>query len=114
LDVALFGHHGTDPVATFLSGLWGKHDLSDATFLADQFGYRTAITRLGLNGRSTTPTETSSKNDLTHSQCGSTVSIIHGWEVGRAFACDLRYLCITTTGSDHTNRSMIERQLTTS
>ncbi|GAA0268318.1 hypothetical protein GCM10009000_100640 [Halobacterium noricense] len=51
LDVALFGRHGTDPAAAFLSGLAKKHDLSDTTFLVDQFGYRTALKRLGLNGR---------------------------------------------------------------
>ncbi|WP_257300408.1 IS6 family transposase [Haloarchaeobius sp. FL176] len=51
LDVALFGRHGTDPAAAFLSGLAEKHDLSNATLLVDQFGYRTAIARLGLNGR---------------------------------------------------------------
>jgi putative transposase len=51
LDVALFGRHGTDPAAAFLSGLAEKHDLSDTTFLVDQFGYRTALARLGLNGR---------------------------------------------------------------
>ncbi|MDL0130265.1 IS6 family transposase, partial [Halobacterium salinarum] len=51
LDVALFGRHGTDPAAAFLSRLAEKHDLSDTTFLVDQFGYRTALTRLGLNGR---------------------------------------------------------------
>ncbi|WP_280587569.1 IS6 family transposase [Halorubrum sp. Boch-26] len=51
LDVALFGCHGTDPAAAFLSRLAEKHDLSDTTFLVDQFGYRTALARLGLNGR---------------------------------------------------------------
>lgn len=51
LDVALFGRHGTSPAAAFLHGLHEKHDLSDATFLVDQFGYRTALARLGLNGR---------------------------------------------------------------
>ncbi|GAA0276013.1 IS6 family transposase [Halobacterium noricense] len=51
LDVALFGRHGTDPAAAFLSGLAEKHDLSDTTFLVDQFVYRTALARLGLNGR---------------------------------------------------------------
>jgi putative transposase len=49
--VALFGRHGTDPVAAFLSGLDEKHDLSDTVFLVDQFGYRTALSRLGLSGR---------------------------------------------------------------
>jgi len=51
LDVELFGRHGTDPAAAFLHGLREKHDLSDAVFLVDQFGYRTALARLGLNGR---------------------------------------------------------------
>ncbi|WP_137290601.1 IS6 family transposase [Natronorubrum halophilum] len=51
LDVALFGRHGTDPAAAFLHGLREKHDLSDAEFLVDQFGYRTALARLGLGGR---------------------------------------------------------------
>ena len=51
LDVQLFSRHGTDPAAAFLHGLREKHDLSDATFLVDQFGYRTALARLGLNGR---------------------------------------------------------------
>jgi putative transposase len=51
LDVALFGRHGTDPAAAFLSGLAEKHDLSDTVFLVDQFGYRTALSRLGLSGQ---------------------------------------------------------------
>jgi putative transposase len=51
LDVALFGRHSTDPAAAFLHGLHERHDLSNAEFLVDQFGYRTAIARLGLNGR---------------------------------------------------------------
>jgi putative transposase len=51
LDVALFGRHGTDPAAAFLSGLDEKHDLTDTVFLVDQFGYRTALSRLGLSGQ---------------------------------------------------------------
>ena len=51
LDVQLFGHHGTDPAAAFLHGLREKHDLSEAVFLVDQFGYRTALARLGLTGQ---------------------------------------------------------------
>jgi len=51
LDVELFGRRGTDPAAAFLHGLREKHELSDAVFLVDQFGYRTALSRLGLNGR---------------------------------------------------------------
>ena len=51
LNVQLFGRHGTDPAAAFLHGLREKHDLSEAVFLVDQFGYRTALARLGLNGQ---------------------------------------------------------------
>ncbi|ELY72930.1 transposase [Natrinema pellirubrum DSM 15624] len=48
LDVALFGRHGTDPAAAFLHRLTEKHDLSEAEFLVDQFGYPTSLSRLGL------------------------------------------------------------------
>ncbi len=51
LDVALFGRHGTNAAAAFLQKLREKHDLSDAEFLVDQFGYRTPLSRLGLSGR---------------------------------------------------------------
>ncbi|WP_435362345.1 IS6 family transposase [Haloarchaeobius sp. DFWS5] len=51
LDATLFRRHGTNPAAAFLFGLAEKHDQSDAVFLVDQFGYRTALARLGLNGR---------------------------------------------------------------
>ncbi len=51
LDVALFGRHGTDPAAAFLQKLQENHDLSEAEFLVDQFGYRTALARVGLSGR---------------------------------------------------------------
>jgi putative transposase len=51
LDVALFGRHGTDPAAAFLHRLNEKYGLSDTVFLVDQFGYRTALDRLGLSGR---------------------------------------------------------------
>jgi putative transposase len=50
LDVALFGRRGTDPAAAFLHGLTEKHDLSEAVFLVDGFGYPTALSRLGLKG----------------------------------------------------------------
>ncbi len=51
LDAQLCSRHGTDPAAAFLYGLREKHDLSEAVFLVEQFGYRTAFARLGLNGR---------------------------------------------------------------
>ncbi len=50
LDVASFGRHGTEPAAAFLHRLREKHDLSEAEFLVDQFGYRTALAQLGLSG----------------------------------------------------------------
>ncbi len=40
LGVDLFGSHGKDPAAAFLYGLSEKHDLSEAVFLFDGFGYR--------------------------------------------------------------------------
>jgi len=51
LDVALFSRHGTDPAAAFLEKIHEKHDFSKAEFLVDQFGYRTALSRVGLSGR---------------------------------------------------------------
>ena len=51
LDVQLFKRHGTDPAAAFLHGIVEKHDCEDTVFLVDQFGYRTALSRLGLSGR---------------------------------------------------------------
>ncbi len=51
LDVALFGRHGTDPAAAFLHRLTEKHDLSEAEFLVDAYGYLTALARLGLSGQ---------------------------------------------------------------
>ena len=51
LDVALFKRHGIDPAAAFLHGVIEKHDCSEAVFLSDAFGYRTAFYRGGINGR---------------------------------------------------------------
>ena len=42
---------GTDPAAAFLSRLAEHHDLSEAELLVDSFGYRTALSRLGLSGQ---------------------------------------------------------------
>ena len=50
LDVAVFGRRGTNPAAAFLHRLTEKHDLSDATFLVDGFGYLTALSRIELSG----------------------------------------------------------------
>ncbi|ODR80345.1 transposase [Haladaptatus sp. W1] len=51
LGIEVFDRHGTDSAAAFLSGLAEKHDLSDAVFLVDGYGYRTALFRIGLSGR---------------------------------------------------------------
>ena len=51
LDVELFSRRGTNPAAAFLHRLREKHDRSETVFLVDQFGCRTALSRLGLNGR---------------------------------------------------------------
>ncbi|RKD85215.1 integrase core domain-containing protein, partial [Halopiger aswanensis] len=42
---------GTDPAAVFLHRLTEKHDLSEAVFLVDGYGYLTALSRLGLSGQ---------------------------------------------------------------
>ncbi|SIR86326.1 integrase core domain-containing protein, partial [Natronorubrum daqingense] len=49
--VAVFGRRGTDPAAAFLHRLTEKHDLSNTVFLADGYGYLTALSRLGLSGQ---------------------------------------------------------------
>jgi putative transposase len=46
----VFDRHGTDSAAEFLSGLTEKHNLSDAVFLVEGYGYRTALFRTGLSG----------------------------------------------------------------
>jgi putative transposase len=51
LDVAVFDRRGTDSAAVFLHGVAEKHDLSAAVFLVDDYGYLTALARLGLSGR---------------------------------------------------------------
>ncbi|WP_080503476.1 IS6 family transposase [Halococcus thailandensis] len=51
LDVEVFSRRGTDPAAAFLSRLAEHHDLSEAELLVDSFGYRTALSRLGLSGQ---------------------------------------------------------------
>ena len=78
LDATVFGRRGTDPAAAFLHGLTQKHDCSQTMLLVDGFGYLTALLRLGLSGRSTTPTETTSQSGFTLSRCGSTASTRHG------------------------------------
>lgn len=50
LDVAVFGRRGTDPTAAFLHKLTEKHDLTEAVFLVDIYGYLTTLSRLGLIG----------------------------------------------------------------
>ena len=51
LDVKVFDRQGTDEAAAFLAELAEIHDLSDATFLVDGYGYRTAPFRIGLSGQ---------------------------------------------------------------
>ena len=51
LDVEVFSRRGTDPAAAFLHRLTERHDLSAAELLVDSFGYRTALSRLGLSGQ---------------------------------------------------------------
>jgi len=112
LDVALFGRHGTDPAATFPLGLREKHDLSGAVFLLDQFGYRTALARLGLQGR----VDYTNRNLIEkwfHTLKMRIDRFLNSWvAVGRVPASGLNSSCITITVSDRTNRSTDRRQLT--
>ena len=50
LDIAVFDQHGTNQATTFLAGLAEKQDSSNALFLVDGYGYRTALFRIGLSG----------------------------------------------------------------
>lgn len=43
LSIDVFDRHGSNSTAAFLTGLTEKYDLSDALFLVDGYGYRTAI-----------------------------------------------------------------------
>ena len=104
LGVDLFGSHGTDPAAAFLHRLSEKHDLSEAVFLVDGFGYQTALARLGLSGRRDYTDRNLIESGFRHSKCGSTASIIRGWAVGRAFAAGVRTSHVIITASDRINR----------
>ena len=50
LGVHLSQRRGTTPAAAFLVDLKAHHDLSDAYFLVDGFGYLTALARTDLRG----------------------------------------------------------------
>lgn len=47
----MFARRGTDPAAAFLHRLTEKHDLTEAVFLVDGYGYLTALSRLDLSCR---------------------------------------------------------------
>ena len=51
LGIVLFSRYVTAPVAAFLQKFREKHDLSGTEFLVDQFGYRTALSRVGSSDR---------------------------------------------------------------
>jgi len=84
LDVELFGRYGTDPAAAFLHRLTEKHDLSEAVFLVDGYGYQTALARLGLSGRLDYVERNLIENGFTRSKCELTASTIRGWAVTEA------------------------------
>ena len=50
LGVRLSQRRGSSPAAAFLAALKAQHDLSDAYFLVDGFGYLTALARTDLRG----------------------------------------------------------------
>ena len=84
----MFGRRGPNLAATLLSRHSEKHDLSETTFLVDQFGYRTAHFRLNLNGqvdyldRNLIEKWHTSKFELA-------VSTVRGWAIGQVFVNDL-------------------------
>lgn len=51
LDIEVYSRHGTDTAAAFLHKLSEAYDVSETDFLVDAFGYRTALSRVGLSGR---------------------------------------------------------------
>lgn len=105
LEVRLAGRHGTDPAVAVLHGLRETHDCSDATFLVDQFGYRTGLARLGSNDRVGTLTETASERSFKASKYTSAGSTTRGWAVGRAPASGLDGSSTTTTTDGRIDRS---------
>ncbi len=111
LDVALFSRHGTDPATAFLQKLREKHELSEAEFLVDQFGYRTALARVGLSGQVNYTDRNLIESSFTRSKCVSTAFIIRGWAVGRASENGLNSSYITTTTRDRIKLSMETSQL---
>jgi transposase-like protein len=106
LDVALFGRWGTDPAAAFLHGLREKHDLPDAEFLIDQFGYRTALPQLGLSGR----VDYTDRNRIErwfHTLTMRVDRFHTSWgAVGQASVNGLNCSCITITVTDRIRLSM--------
>jgi hypothetical protein len=78
-------------------------------FFVDQSGYRTVLSRLGLNSRVDYVDEPLSKRGFIRSKCGSIVFITRGLAVDRAFVVSLFSSSTTTTFNDRTSRSMVER-----
>jgi transposase-like protein len=103
-DVQLFGRHGTDPAAAFLARHREKHDLSDATFLADQFVYQTALYRLRLSGWISYTDRNLIETWFHTLKMCLDASTTSGWPVGQAHTNGLNSSCITTTIRDRTNR----------
>ena len=65
LGVRLSQRQGSSPAAAFLADLKAQHDLSDAYFLVDGYGYLTARA-LTCAAISSTSTATSSRNGSKH------------------------------------------------
>jgi len=111
LDVALFRRRGTDPAAAFLHQLTEKHDLSDATFLVDGYGYLTALSRIGLSDH----LDYTDRNLIEKWFHTLKMRIDHShnsWvAVGPASVSDLNSFYITITDRDRINHSTEARQL---
>jgi putative transposase len=92
----------------FLGELVKKHDLSDAVFLVDGYGYRTALFRVGLSGH-LDYTERNLIKKRFHTLKMRIDRFLHrGWAVGRASSGCLNNLCITIISKDRTNRLTTE------
>ncbi len=110
LDVVLFGRCGADPAAAFLHRLKETYELSEAEFLVDQFGYRTALSRLGLSGR-VSYTERNLIEKRFHTLKIRVDRFRNSWVGSRgASVSGLNSFCTTTTVSDPTELSMERRR----
>ena len=108
LDIELFNRRDTDPAAAFLHRLTEKHDVANAVFLVDGYGYLTALSRLDLSGRLDYTTRTHIEKWFHTLKCEPTASIRAGWAVGQLLDAGSNPSDGITTATDHIRASMDE------